>query len=128
MTRTSRADAALDQARQAADRIKPVADQLKPLAESTKAAADRGLRKTRAWAAPQLERTGQALQDKVAPKVSAMLSSAAGRIEPGRERRRLPAGAMIGAAIAAIAAGVAAAAAALRRGRDRHDPDRPGGH
>ena len=126
MTRTSRADAALDQARQAADRIKPVADQLKPLAESTKAAADRGLRKTRAWAAPQLERTGQALQDKVAPKVSAMLSSAADRIEPGREHRPLPVAAMIGAAVAAVAAGAAAVAAALRRNPDRRDQQRHG--
>jgi len=111
MSRTSRADAAMDKARQAAAQVKPVAEQLRPLAESTKEAADRQLRKTRAWAAPQVERTGQVLQDKVAPKVSAMLSSAADRIAPDKEPKRRLSLAFFAAALAAT---VAAAAAALR--------------
>jgi len=35
-----------------------------------------------------VERTGKALQDSVAPKVSSMLSSAAERIDPARPRHR----------------------------------------
>ena len=82
------ASSAWDHARQAAAQVKPVAAQVKPLAASSGAAAKRGVRKTRAWAAPQVERTGQVLQDSVAPKVAAALSSAARRIEPPKPRRR----------------------------------------
>ena len=39
-------------------------------------------------AAPQVERTEQVLQDSVAPKVSALLSSAAQRLEPAKPPRR----------------------------------------
>ena len=46
------------------------------------------MRETRAWAAPRVERTGQVLQDNVAPKVADMLSSAAHRIEPEQPRSR----------------------------------------
>ena len=60
---------------QACENIGP-AERAKPLAKSTGEAARRGFLRTRAWAAPQVERSGQALQDTVAPKVSAMLSSA----------------------------------------------------
>jgi hypothetical protein len=42
----------------------------------------------RAGAAPQVERAGHALQDSVAPKVSAILSSAAQRLEPAKPRHR----------------------------------------
>jgi hypothetical protein len=42
----------------------------------------------RAWAAPRLEQSGQALQERVAPRVSAMLTSAARRIEPPRPASR----------------------------------------
>lgn len=76
----------LDSARQkaaelkVAERVKPVAERVKPLAKRTGAAARHQARKTRAWAGPQVERTGHALQKNVAPKVSAMLSSAGGRL------------------------------------------------
>jgi hypothetical protein len=79
---------ALDRARQAATPAKPAAAQVKPLASSAAAAARRGVHRTRAWAAPQVDRTGQALQDSVAPKVSALLSSAARRLEPAKPKRR----------------------------------------
>jgi hypothetical protein len=82
------ASSPLDRPRQAAAQVKPVAAQLKPLARSTGAAARRRVHKTRAWAAPQVERTGQVLQDSVAPKVSALLSSAAQRLEPAKPPRR----------------------------------------
>ncbi len=93
------------------DRTLKAADQVKPLARSTGHAANRALLRTRAWAAPQLERTGHALEENVAPKMSAMLSSAAKRIEPAKSKRgsgqwRLPVG--IAAALAAAASAAAA--------------------
>ncbi len=74
-------------ARQAAAQVRPVAAQVKPLAMSTGAAARRRVHQTRAWAAPRVERTGQVLQDSAAPKLSALLSSAARRLEPAKPRR-----------------------------------------
>ena len=71
-------------ARQAAQDAKPVVAQVKPLASDTKDAAARGLLKARAWAAPQVEHTGQVLQDSVAPKVAAALTSTAQRLEPDK--------------------------------------------
>ncbi len=116
------ANSAWDRARQAAARVKPVAAQVKlvaarvklvaarvkPLARSTGAAARRRVHRTRAWAAPQVERTGQVLQDSVAPKVSALLSSAAQRLEPAKPQRRrwrtLAGVSMLTAAASAVAA------------------------
>jgi hypothetical protein len=95
-------------ARQAAAPVKPAAAQLKPLARSTAAAARRRVHKTRGWAAPQVEHAGQVLQDGVAPRVSALLSSAARRLEPAKPPRRrwrkLAAVAMLAAAAGAVAA------------------------
>jgi len=88
MSRTKRADHALDRTRQAAAQLQPAAAKVKPLARSTGAAAKRGLHRTRAWAAPRVEHTGQILEDSVAPKVSALLSSAAQRLEPDKPRHR----------------------------------------
>ena len=42
----------------------------------------------RARAVPMVDRMGQVLQDSVAPRVSAMLSSAAQRLEPAKPPRR----------------------------------------
>jgi hypothetical protein len=78
-------------------------------------AARRGAHHARTWAAPRLERTGQALEQRVAPRVAAMMSAAARRIEPAPpKRRRWP---LVAAGIVA-AAGVSATAAYLmsRRG------------
>jgi hypothetical protein len=105
---------ARDRAHKAAEQLKPMADQVRPLAKSAGEAARRNLHKTRAWAAPQVERTGQALQDTVAPKVASALSSAAQRIDPAQPKRgkwRLPVG------IAAAVAAAASAAAAVISGR-----------
>jgi hypothetical protein len=68
--------------------VTEAAAQLKPLAKTTGEAAKRGVHRSRAWAAPQVERTGQVLQDSVAPKVSDLLSSAAQRLDPGKPRQR----------------------------------------
>jgi hypothetical protein len=105
-------------ARRAAAQVKPVAAQMKPLAQTTGAAAIRRVRRTRAWAAPRVERTGQVLQDSVAPKVSAWLSVAARRLEPAKPQRprwRKLAGISVLAAAAGVAVGFA-------RNRKKPDP------
>jgi hypothetical protein len=90
-----------------------MAAQLPPLAHSTSDAAKRGVTRTRAWAAPQLERGGQVLQDQVAPKVSAALSTAAHHVDPGqpkpRQWRKVAAFSLL------AAAGVVTALAGFRR-------------
>jgi hypothetical protein len=96
------------------DRARQAAAQVQPLAGSTGAAARRRVHKTRAWAAPQVERTAQVLQDSVAPKVSALLTSAARRLEPARPRRR-PWRKLAGIAVLTAAAGAAAALVLNRR-------------
>jgi hypothetical protein len=108
MTSNHRADGALTRARQAAASLKPVA-------RGGSAAAKHGVRATRAWAAPQLERTGHVVQDRIAPKISSLLSSAARRIEPGKPPRRRW-GKVAGASMVTAAAS-AVAGAVLRRQR-----------
>lgn len=108
MSRRKRTDEALDLVRQAAAQLQPAAAKVKPLAKNTGTAAKHGVHTTRAWAAPRVEHTGQVLEDSVAPKVSALLSSAAQRLEPGKPRHRrwrTP------IAIAAVTAAACAAAA-----------------
>jgi hypothetical protein len=100
------------QARQAAAKVKP-------LARSTSAAARRGTRISRAWAAPRVERAGQLVRDKAAPKISAALSSAARRIEPARPRKRWPKV----AGVSGLTAAAGAIAALVRR---RAKPDAAG--
>jgi hypothetical protein len=78
-----------------------------PLA-TTNAAVRHGVNRSRTWAAPQVERTGQFLRQSVAPKLSALLSSAARKIDPAQPpRRRWTKGARAAGLLAA--AGVAAA-------------------
>lgn len=86
MSRNENVQRARDRARQARARLTPAAARVKPLAAKTGAAAKRQLRRTRAWMAPQVKRTGEVLQENVAPKVSAMMSSAAERIDPDHPR------------------------------------------
>jgi hypothetical protein len=101
----------LQRARRTAQDAKPVVAQVKPLANDTKAAASRGLRKARSWSAPKVDRTGQVLQDTVAPKVAAALHSSAQRLDPDKPRRN---GWRMAAGISALLALAGAAAAALR--------------
>jgi hypothetical protein len=105
-------------ARQTAEDAKPVAARVKPLASDAKDAASRGLRKARAWAAPQVDRTGQKLQDTVAPKVAAALRSSAQRLDPGKPPRRGWRKAAAGIPI--LLAAVASAIAAVARNRKAH--------
>ncbi len=113
-TASAAATAALDHARQAAA-------QVKPHASGARAAARRGVHRARAVAAPQVERAGKALEDSVAPKVSAMLSQVARRLEPPKaRRRRWPKAAGISLLTAA-----AGAVAAVVRNRARPDSTAP---
>jgi hypothetical protein len=116
---TTTATRAWQRARETAEHAKPAAAQVKPLADSTRAAASRGLRRVRAWAAPQVERTGHVLEDTVAPKVSALLSRSARRLEPGKpagQRWRKATAVVISVAMAA-----AGAVTAALRSRKAHD-------
>jgi hypothetical protein len=88
MSRKKRTDEALELVRQAAAQLQPAAAKVKPLAGSTGAAAKRSVYRTRAWAAPRVEHTGQVVEDSVAPKVSALLSSVAQLLEPDKPRHR----------------------------------------
>lgn len=114
MSRMKRTDEARDRVRQVAAHVQPAADRVKPLARSTGKAARHRVHMTRAWAAPRVERTGHVLQESVAPKVSALLSSAAQRLDPDKPRNRhwrKPVG---------IAAAVTAAASAVLAYLSRH--------
>jgi hypothetical protein len=114
MSPKNRSETIKEGARQAAAQLKPAAERAKPLAKTTGEAARRGILRTRAWAAPQVERSGQVLQDTVAPRVSAMLSSAAKRIDPAQPRYRRwqkP----VGLATVTAAAGAVAAFFGIRR-------------
>ena len=102
-------------AQQAAQAAKPLAAQVKPRASDAREAAGRGVYKARAWAAPQVERTGQMLQETVAPKVAAALHESAQKLDPGEAPHR---GWRKGAAaISILLAAAAAAVAAMARSR-----------
>lgn len=83
------------------------------LQESIAPATRRGVIKARAWAAPQVERTGQVIQDTVAPKVADALTASARRIDPGKPRHGR--WRMLGGIAALLAAAAGATAAALRK-------------
>ena len=82
--------------------------QAKDKAAAVAAAARQGTYSARVWAAPRLERTGQTLEQQVVPRMAAMLSSAAQRIDPApAKRRRWPfvaAGLMLAAGLCGTAA------------------------
>lgn len=107
----------VQRARQAAEAAKPVAAQVKPLANDAKEAASRGVIAARTWAAPQVERTGQVLQDTVAPKVADALHASAQKLDPGQPPHHgwRKGAAAISILLAAAAAAVAALAARKRK-------------
>ena len=116
---TQAANAIRQLAQQTAEAAKPVAAQVKPLAIDAKQAAGRGIYKARVWVAPQVDRTGQALQETVAPKVAAALHSSAQRLDPDEPPHRgwRKGAAAISILLAAAAAAVAAVAARNRKAR-----------
>lgn len=94
-------------------RAREAAAQMAPLARNAQMTAKQGVYSARVWAAPRLERMGQTLQDDVAPRMSAMLSATARKVQPARPpRRRWP---VLAAGLLMIAGGGAAAAVALSR-------------
>ncbi len=112
----SRAYQAKAGAVRAQERARQAATQVAPLAKSAQETAGRSLLETRAWAAPRVEATGVAVQERLAPAVSAAMVTAARRIEPPRaKRRRWP---LIVAGIVVMGAGCAAAAQILRSKRN----------
>ena len=114
-------------AQQAADAAKPLAAQVKPLASDARQAAGRGVYKARVWAAPQVERSGQVLQETVAPKVAAALHSSAQKLDPGEPPHRgwRKGAAAISILLAAAAAAVAAVAARNRKARAAANCEEP---
>jgi hypothetical protein len=108
----ARAGAARAGARRRARRASAAA---RPMTAGTRTAARKGIHRARVWAAPRLERTGHTLEIQVAPRMAAMLSAAAQRIEPApvRRRRRWP----VLAAGLITAAGLSATAAYLLKRR-----------
>ena len=102
-------------------RARRAAGQARPMAASARTAARKGIHHARIWAAPRLERTGHTLEDQVAPRMAAMLSAAAQRIEPAPARRRrwpVLAGGLI------TASGLSATAAyLLKRRAAAHAPE-----
>lgn len=104
------------QAREYSGRAREVASaQFTPLAKSAQLTASRGVYNARVWAAPRVERTGVAVQERLAPKVSSMMVATARRMAPpqARSRRRWPA---VVAGIVMVG-GAAAAAGLLRQRR-----------
>ena len=126
---TGNVDGARRRAREAAARLQPAANQAMPLAKNAGTAAKRQADRTRAWAAPQVERAGQVVQDSVAPKVSSLLSAAPRRLEPDKPRRSRWRKAVGVSAAAAAASALAAAvrsrvkASAAEARRDRADAE-----
>jgi hypothetical protein len=106
-------------------RLVPIAKNASPMAKNAgRAAKDRAdslmtwampyIDNARVWAAPHVERTGVAVRDNVAPKVSSLLVTTARRLEKAPpKRRRWPR--MLGTMAILAAAGTAAAAVAMRR-------------
>jgi hypothetical protein len=91
------------------------ATQVAPLARSAQERAGRGLLSARAWAAPRVERSGVAVQEQLAPRVSGMMVATARRLEPAKaRRRRWP----IAVGIVVLGAGCIAAAQVLRSKRN----------
>jgi hypothetical protein len=109
----SRAYQAKAGAVRAQGRARQATAQMAPLAKSAQEAAARNLLEARAWAAPRVEATGVAVQERLAPRVSAAMVTAARRLEPpkAQRRRRWP---FIVAGVVVLGAGCAAAAQILR--------------
>lgn len=113
-----RADRARAQAVLAKARARQTAADIAPLAKSASEAVRHGadgvaawagpqVRKSRSWAAPQLERTGVLVQEKLAPQVSEALTRAARKLNPEPAPRRRGLRGFLALGLAAAAAAVA---------------------
>ncbi len=121
----SRAYQAKAGAVRAQGRARQATTQVAPLAKSAQETAARSLLEARAWAAPRVEATGVAVQERLAPRVSAAMVTAARRLDPpkAQRRRRWP---FIAAGIVVLGAGCAAAAQILRSKQNVMDTAAPG--
>ncbi|GAA0953268.1 YtxH domain-containing protein [Nonomuraea longicatena] len=61
---------------------------LAPMADQAKVVAAQRFEDARYWAAPRLEHAAHRVEDQIAPAVSAMLTQAAGRIDPTPPKSR----------------------------------------
>jgi len=134
---TSRKQAAIPaadmqwRARKIAMQASKLADQARPMTKSAAMTARQGagtaatwarprVGRVRAWMAVRAVRGSVSVQETVAPRVSAMLATAARKLDPPKPRsRRFP---KVLAGTAMLAAGAAAAAAMAMRGRQRAMP------
>lgn len=92
-------DRVRSQAAWAMDRVGPAAVTARDVAAHT-------IEDARVWAAPRLERAAHAVEERIAPRVSAMLSDAARLVDPGgpvKAKRRWP----VLTLLAGVALGVA---------------------
>jgi hypothetical protein len=89
-------------------------EQFTPLARSAQLTASQGVQQARSWAAPRVEQAGVAVQERIAPAVSAAMITTARRMQPVevKNRRRWP---VLLAGIVTVSAG--AVAAILLRGQ-----------
>jgi hypothetical protein len=116
-------------ARDMAERAVPIAKQAVPIAKQAGIAARHGAEdavawaaprvdEARSWAAPRIERTGIAVRDSIAPRISDALVTAAHRVDTTPSKRRRWPRLLIGFALLAA---IASAVAAIAR-RNRTDP------
>lgn len=115
-------------ARSARRQAHRAATQATPLAKSARETAQQSVHDARVWAAPRVERSGHAVAERIAPKLSDMLVATARRLEPDppTRRRRWPKAL---AGMVMLGAGTAVAAVLRRRGpafsAKPHDSGRP---
>ena len=115
-------------------RLVPMAKNARPMAENaSRAARDRAnsfldwamphVDTARMWAAPHMERTGIAVRDNVAPRVSDLMVATARRLEKmPPKRRRWPRRVAMLAMLAAVASAVAAVAMRRRQDAIKYGP------
>ncbi len=87
-TRASARSRAREKASQAVPLARRAGDAARQGAGDVAARTKPHVHRARRWAAPRVERTGKAVQEKVAPQVSDMLTRAAQRLDPAPEVRR----------------------------------------
>jgi hypothetical protein len=115
-------------ARSARRQAQRAATQATPLAKSARETAQQSVHDARVWVAPRVERSGHAVAERIAPKLSDMLVATARRIEPAppARRRRWPKAL---AGMVMLGVGTAVAAVLRRRGpafsAKPHDSGRP---
>jgi hypothetical protein len=120
------AKTAVEAMRQAADTMRQGADTMRQGADELAAWAGPQVRKSRSWAAPQLERTGVLVQEKLAPQVSEALTRAARKLDPEPAPRRRGLRGLLAIGLAAAGAAVAVLVVRKKTGLAASQPDEDG--